>query len=986
MYTNTKGVAKMYTTRVMSRGAEGGSHGSGSARRQALGRTGIAALALLSGLWAWPVASVAQDDAVIEEVIVTGSHIRRDTFSSSSPISVLDTEAIEGVGETNVGNLLARVPAVVAAIDGSSANLGSPADSGINLMALRNLGSSRTLVLLNGRRFVSGQGASSGYGVDLNALPKTMIERVEVLTGAQSAAYGSDAVAGVINIITRTGFDGVRLDVQTGEAKGGTRKREDMDLTIGHDFSGGNVWASFGYSNDEGLMALDRSHSQYSQTGTDTDGDGLRDTLVFQGSSHVPGARLIAGGLSLNGDGTPFNGGSDLATTDRLNFNEYRSLLIPLERHFGAAGLTLDLGDRTTASLEVNYARVESRTGQEPIPLSVYGDVYRRFKGGSSGMDLTTHPLWVGSSAGEQIVAAGVTDFDDFGNTFRRTVELGDRGSGNIRDTFRFAIAVEYEFDNGLHLDVYGTYGITDQVQTDYGDLNLERARFALDMESDGQGGYQCKDVVARVQGCVPFNPFGTVDSLAGKAGITGISPEAAEYLAAAVGLTGVIEQRVVAGVLSGDLPFAIGDQDNAAFAFGVEWREEKGESTPDGLRQKGIVRGYKLQPTKGNFNVLDVFGELQLPIFDQLILDVAVRAGDYSSVGSASTWKVGFDAPITDSIRLRAATSTAVRAPNVADLFSGAFSTAVISFDPCNGVTAGTGGNIGSNCRSVPAIAARVAAQGEFKLTQVESQNTLTFLQGSPSVEQEEADSVTLGVVFTPTALEGLSVAVDYYDITIEDAIRIPTGTEVINRCHDVSPGSFDATCGGLLLRDLLNGPALEVVATANNEDTIETSGIDLEMTYLFDGLGGGSLLLSLGANFIESYDVTGIAGDKQDLAGEVLFPETRWNLNADYNVGNWNLFSQVRFRAETKDRNEDPMLNDNLNEFDSVTYVDFRAAYRFNDAINVYIGGNNVFDESAPTMGSNHKYFHFGASTNGTAFDTVGRQWYAGVTVSLD
>jgi iron complex outermembrane receptor protein len=944
----------------------------------------IALSGVLFTLGIIPQTSSAQEETV-EEIVVTGSHIRKDTFTSSSPISVLGTESIEGIGATNVGDLIARVPAVVAAVDGSSANVNQPSNSGISTTALRNMGSSRTLVLVNGRRYVSGTGAGAGYGVDLNTLPTTMIERVEVLTGAQSAAYGSDAVAGVVNIITKTDFEGVKFHAQTGQATEGDRERNDFDLTVGHNFSDGNIWFSFGYSDDEGLQAVDRKNSAFSRRSIDTTGDGLFDSLAFEGSSHVPGARLIAGGLSLNGDGTPFDGGRDLATTDRLNFNEFRSILIPLERHFAAGGMTLDVSEKATVTMEVNYARVESRARFEPIPLSVFGDVYKLFKGGSSGMDLTTHPLWVGSSAGAQIVAAGVNNFDDFGNTFRRTVELGGRGSGNIRDTFRIATALDFEFDNGMYLDVYGTYGVTDQVQTDFGDINLERAQLALDMEADGLGGFQCVDEIARIQGCVPFNPFGTIDSIAGQAGITGISAEGADYLAAAVGLTGNIEQAVVAAVLSGDLPFSVGDQSNAAFAFGVEFREEKGEETPDGLRQKGITRGYNIQPTKGNFNVLDVFGEIQLPLSDIFVLDAAVRAGDYSTVGSTFTWKVGLDAAINDSIRLRAATSTAVRAPNVTDLFGGAFASAVLSFDPCNLVDATTAGDTAENCRSIPAIQTRITDTGAFTLTQVEGQNTTTFSQGSPTVEEEEADSFTIGAIFTPVSVEGLSIALDYYSIKIEDAIRVPSGTDVLNRCHDVAPGSFDPTCGGLVFRSPAFGPVLDVFAAANNEDTIETTGIDVEASYLFDDLGGGDLLVSLGANFLTEFDVTGSAGDKQDLAGEVLYPETRFNLNFDYNINDFNIFSQVRYRGETKDRNDNTIHTEALNNIDSVLYVDLRGGYQFSDSVSAYIGANNLFDETPPEMGFTHKYFQQAVNTNGTAFDTVGTQWYAGFTATF-
>lgn len=931
-----------------------------------------------------PAVSVAQEEAV-EEIVVTGSHIRQDTFSSSSPISVLDSTLIEGVGATNIGDLIARVPSVVASVDGSSANVNEPSNSGLNTTALRNLGSARTLVLLNGRRYVSGTGAGAGYGVDLNTLPTTMISRVEVLTGAQSAAYGSDAVAGVINIITKTDFEGVKVNAQVGQASEGDRKKEDINLTVGHNFSEGNVWFSVGYSGDDGLQAVDRDNSAFSRRSIDTTGDGLFDSLAFEGSSHVPGARLIAGGLSLNGDGTPFDGGRDLATTDRLNFNEFRSILIPLERRFANGGMTLNVSEKATVTAEMNYARVESRATFEPIPLSVFGDVFKLFKGGTSGMDLTRHPLWVGSSAGNQIVAAGVTDFDDFGNTFRRTVELGSRGSGNIRDTFQTALALEYEFDNGMYLDIHGTYGVTDQVQTDFGDINLERALLALDMEADGFGGFQCVDEIARIQGCVPYNPFGTVDSIAGQAGITGISPDAAEYLGAAVGLTGNIQQTVAAAVLSGDLGFSLGDQENAAFAFGLEYREERGEETPDGLRQRGITRGYNIQPTKGNFNVLDVFGEIQLPLSDMFTLDAAVRVGNYSSVGSKFTWKVGLDAAINDSIRFRAATSTAVRAPNIADLFGGAFASAALSFDPCNAVDLTTAGDIAENCRSIPAIMNRIVNTGAFTLTQVEGQNTTTFSQGSPTVQEEESDSFTIGAIFTPASFDGFSLALDYYSIKIDDAIRVPSGTDVLNRCHDVAPGSFDASCGDLVFRSPAFGPVLDVRATANNEDTIETEGIDLEASYFFDSLGGGDLLIALGANFLTDYTVTGIAGDKQDLTGEVLFPETRFNLTFDYNINNFNVYSQVRFRGETKDRNDNTIHTDALNDIDSVMYVDLRGSYRINESVNAYIGANNLFDETPPAMGFTHKYFQQAVNTNGTAFDTVGTQWYLGLSATF-
>ena len=927
----------------------------------------------------------SQDEkaTVVEELVVTGSHIRKDNFSSSSPINIVSSETIEGVGAVNMGDLLARVPSITGDVTGTSVNVNIPQSSGIQTTALRNLGSSRTLVLVNGRRYVSGVSAGAGYGVDLNTIPTTMIERVDVLTGGQSAAYGSDAVAGVVNIITRTDFEGVEFRGQASQSSESDREKSDFSLTAGTNFDGGNAWVSFGYSDDEGLLSSDRDFSRFSQRSIDTDSDGLFDSLAFEGSSFIPGTRLIGGGLSIKGDGSPFDGGRDLATTDRLNFNEFRSLVIPLERKFASSGLTLNISDKAIATFEMSYARVESRARFEPVPYSVVNDAFRVNRGGSTGIDLTTHPLFVGSSAGNQLVAAGVTSLDNV-TTFRRTVEFGDRGSGNVRTTFRFAGAFDYDFDNGMHLSMYGTYGVTEQNQTDFGDINLERAATALDIESDGDGGFQCASAVARINGCVPYNPFNTVDSLAGQAGIVGFSPEAVEYLSAAVGLEGEVEQLVLASVLSGDLPFSFGDE-NASFAVGVEYRDESGSETPDGLRQRGITRGFRIAPTSGSFDVIDIFGEVNVPISDQLVLDAAVRVSDYETVGNTTTWKFGLDAPINDSVRIRLAQASAVRAPNTSDLFAGRVASADLTSDPCNGVDAAATGNVAENCRSIATIQQRINDTGAFTLTQVESQNTLTFNRGSPTVAEETADSTTLGVVFTPQSAENLSIALDYYNIKIEDAIRIPSGTTIMNRCLDVSPGAFDPTCGGLVFRDPNVGPVLDVNAVANNEDTIETAGIDLEVGYLLPGVGSGSLNVSFSANFLSQYEVTGLEGDVQDLKGEVLFPELRFTTSLAYNADKFDIFSQIRYRDDTRDRNDNTVHNDNLNNIDSAFYVDLRGTYHLTDGISLHLGANNLLDKQPPSLGFTHKYFEQATNTSGTAFDVTGRQVYAGVKATF-
>lgn len=913
---------------------------------------------------------IAADESV-ERIAVTGSHIRKGDFESASPIKVMDAEDIEGVGAVNISDLLGKIPSIVGDTTGAGSNI-SEQDSGLNTIALRNLGSSRTLVLVDGKRYVSGMSAGSGYGVDLNTIPTSMIQRVEVLTGGQSAAYGSDAVAGVVNLILKKDFDGASFKAQVGQAAEGDREKTDFEFSIGKNFDGGNAWFAGGYSDDKGLMASERDYSRVHQSAVDSDGDGIMDRAQYVGSSHILSGRI--GGYK--GDGTPFVRTPDIDTSDAFNFHEYRSMLAPLERTFLASGLSLDINDRSRANFNLNYARVDSRARFEPIPLDTRNNIFKLSKGGTTGIDIATHPWFAGTALGNNLLADGITNLDDVSLTFRRLAEFGDRGAENKRSTFRVAADYEYDLTDDLYLTLSATYGVTDQVQKNHGDINLERARYTFDLEDDGYGGLQCADDIARTAGCVPFNPFSA----------DGISPEAVKYLSADTGLEGTVEQTVLTGVLAGELDFALNsDVDNIGFAAGLEYREESGQETPDPLRQSGLVRGNAIAKTKGSFDVVDAFAEIHVPVMEQLSFDLAVRVGDYSSVGRTTNWTLGFDAPISDSLRFRGAKATAVRAPNVSDLYAGGTATAAIVFDPCNNVTASSSGNIADNCRSIGAIQSRIDSEGAFVLTQVESQNTTGLLSGSTNVNEEKADTLTLGAVFTPEFVDGLSLSVDFYDIEIDDAIAKTDRTVILDRCYSVAPGQFDAECGGLVVRDGRSGAALEVNAASGNENLIETRGVDIDLAYEGD-VGAGQLFLGLSANLLDKYDITGIeSGDTQNLAGEVLFPELRFNVNASYTVDQFNVYWQLRYWDETKDRNDNTKMSEELNTIESMVYNDLRVSYNIMEKTNLFVGVTNLFDEQPPLLTATHKYQQQGTLTNGTAYDLSGRQFYAGVKMSF-
>lgn len=915
------------------------------------------------------ISAEAVDNNNVERISITGSHIKKGDFQSVSPITVIDAKDIEGSGVVNISDLLARIPSIVGDTTSASSNI-SEQDSGLNTVALRNLGASRTLVLVNGIRYVSGTSAGSGYGVDLNSIPLSMVSRVEVLTGGQSASYGSDAVAGVINLILKKDFEGVAFKAQVGQSSESDREKTDLELTLGANFDNGNAWVSVGYSTDAGLMASDRDYSRVHKSAIDTDGDGLGDTAQFVGSSHILGGRI--GGYK--GDGTPFVRTADVETSDAFNFHEYRSMIAPMDRLFVASGLSFEIDDRSRTNFNINYSRVESTTSFEPIPLDTRNDIFKLSKGGTTGIDIATHPWFAGTDLGNNLLNDGITNLDDVSLTFRRLYEFGARGAENTRSTFRIAGDYEYDITDDIFFTLSGTYGVTDQWQQNNGDINLERARNSLTIEPDGYGDYQCSDDIARISGCVPFNPFD----------LNGISPEAVEYLAADTNLHGTIEQAVITGIVAGDIDFAFSDDvDTLGFAVGLEYRQEKGEETPDALRQAGITRGAKIAKTKGEFDVFDAFAELHIPVIEQLSFDLAVRVGNYSSIGTITNWTAGFNAPVHDSIRFRGAIATAVRAPNVSDLFAGGTATSAFVYDPCDGMDNSQTGNVADNCRSITAIQSRIDNEGAFSLTQVESQNTSGLLTGSTDVKEETADTITLGAIFAPEFIDGLSISADYYDIKIDNAITNTDRTVIMERCYSVDPSQFDPNCGGNVVRDGRSGAALEVNSASGNENIIETSGIDLEIAYE-TSLGEGDFYIGLSANFLDKYDITGIeSGDTQHLAGELMYPELRFNISTSYSIEKLNVYWQLRYWDETKDRNDNTVLSEELNTIDSVVYNDIRFSYNLLDNTDLFFGVNNMFDVQPQELTANHKYQQAGTLTNGSAFNLTGREYYAGVKV---
>lgn len=928
----------------------------------------------------------------VERIAITGSNIFKGSAnaSSSAPVFEIDKESIEGVAAISIGDVLNKIPSVTSSINGSSDNVslgGAGSNVGVSTTSLRNLGSARTLVLVNGRRYVSGVSANTGYGVDLNSIPTAIIERVDVLTGGQSAIYGSDAVAGVINIITKQNFDGLEFNAFAADSTEGGAGRQNIDFTYGQNFDAGNAWVSVGYANQDVLNSSDRDFSKYEMRFLDTDGDGIRESIARRdGPGHVDGASLGFGDLKIFGNGDPFNKNQPLLDgnyqptggSDWDNQHANRTLVTPFQRINVASGINFDINDESTFEVEFNYAKTEARVDLEEAPIDVVNNIFRKGDGGTTGMDVATSPYFVGSSAGQQLLAVmgDNTSLDNVA-TNRRTFEFGNRSTENLRETYRVAGTYSYTFDNDMDWKTSATYGITTQQQQNSGDFSIPHMQQAVTIEEDGNGGYQCADEIARIYGCLPVNPFGTTDSLAGQAGIVGFSEEAMKYLAVSTGQTGKVEQFVLSSVVAGELDFAVGN-DNMSFAAGVEYREESAVENPDSFRQLGITREGAVQPIDGSFDVAEVFGELYVPIADWLNVSLAGRVGNYSTIGTATTYRLGVDAPINDTFRFRGSQSSSVRAPNINDIFStGTTSVANPTIDVCNGASNTGTSNKDVNCTSIAAIANRMNTDpnGEYILVGSETNNTLVLQSGSPDLKEETADSLTLGVVVTP--MDDLYISLDYYDIEIEDGITTISSDIMVERCYDVDPSQFDATCGDKVVRDAADGPILNIYSTSINADTISTNGIDLEIAYSLENFNVNFI-----ANYLGEYEIDTPTG-KIDNLGKTLFPEFRYSVYASYDIiEDLNLFAQVTYRSETEGVLGETSLSNDLNTMDAVYYVDVRASYQFNDALNVYIGSNNLFDQQPDIQATSAAV---GTNTTPQAYDVIGRQLFAGLKLTF-
>ena len=958
----------------------------------------------LGGLALGTQAAIGQETAEpMQKVLITGSRIASAAAESPSPLQILNSVDIAASGATNLQDLLQKNPTMgTPTISRANSNF-QTSSAGVSTINLRNLGDSRTLVLINGRRFVSG--VPGDTAVDLNTIPTDFIERVELLTGGASATYGSDAVAGVVNIILKKNFNGVLFDAQTGRSNEGDDFKKKLALTFGTTSADGasNVMGHFGYSKQGAVYSRDRAASAVDQTSAITQG---HPELAFVAkrpnfSGYAPQGHFFGDSedftYDTNNNIIPWNqNGAPGSGADATGFNRsaYRLIAVPTERYLFATNGNWAFNDNHSAFFEGTYASSKVDTNIESFPLG--SDQVYKPSGQVPAASLVNGVL-VKNPLVPQYLYDRISDTDGDGvpDYFftRRLSEFGPRHATVDRDTFRLATGLKGNIRD-WNYEVYLAYGKTKEAQNSSGQVNVMSLRNALEAIPGADGTPVCRDPHAVAEGCVPINIFG----------YNSITPAALKYVTAPGSLETAITQKLAGGSVTGELPgLAAG---RIGIAAGFEWRSEDSSAIPDPLTQSGLNAGNALPPTFGNFLVREVFVETRVPLLKDrpfardLSFLGTVRHGDYSTVGSTNSWNAGLEWGVSADFKLRGTRAQSTRAPNINELFqapSQDFPTGLV--DPCEGVASSGTSALAVNCRNAPGVAANMAAHnGIFMLNQADQQGISGYNSGNPALKAEKGRSTTIGLVVTPRSVPMLSrftFTLDYFTIKIADAIVSTDRQYALDQCYNQNNQAF---CSFIVRRpaatgNLSSGSIQYSNIGATNSGGFGTEGVDVTASWS-DKVGPGNLSARLAWTWLRQlWQKATPEAERNNDVGEVTAantnaPRNRAGLNLAYkwhDIGvNWTATYTGPVALDDQFLKSLSIAPGTVG-VGSRTYNDFQFTYDVKKYLQLYLGIDNAFNAKAPPIISGLPGDVTGTETDSSTYDAIGRRYYLGLRVSL-
>jgi iron complex outermembrane receptor protein len=877
----------------------------------------------------------AEDRAADAEIVVTGSRIRNPALTSSSPLQVVTAEKLENAGATNVQEVLTQVPAVGVPSQTRVSNAGDTSP-GLATVNLRNLGSDRTLVLIDGRRTVAGIPGTAQ--VDLSMIPSSFVERVDVLTGGASAVYGSDAVAGVVNFIYKKNFNGFLANAQAGISELGDDKRYSLNATLGQNFADnrGNVmvYAGFNHEGNVPNFKRERTAAGYSSVGNLLRVGGNSDQNLtaaqklfdrfYQPSNVGPGGAFNFGGSGsrlILPDGTldsypGLNASNylDPAIQAKINKYGYNAAALgqqasPSNQITVAMRVNYDVTDTLNLFAESTFSNYKTNGKREASPMRT-DSALGAFTGTNgffpiqfqvvnptnpNDVRILNNPLVptaVFNAADNRAVNDSFASKDV--SFLLRTTMFGDgtRSTPTERDNFRVAAGGTWELGGDWAADFYYQYGYSKQRQGMTGLADLYRLAQAVqvipdvfDYDRDGNTTEAtCVDANARSQGCVPINVYGLNAD-----GSSKVSKEAAAWLYTEMSRYSKQEMQTASFNVGGtvfNLPAG-----PVQVSVGGEWREESSMDDFDPLTNAARNGYVQLLDTSGSFTVKEAYGEVVVPVIHDtpfihnLTLRGAARVSDYSTVGSFWAWNVGAEWSPVEDIRFRGVYAHAVRAPNIGELYAAAAAGIITITDPCQGVTMAQTSAVAVNCRKDPGVLANIQQNGSMVLTSSDTAGVGSITAANPNIAQETGKTLTLGLVVNPRSIEalrGFTFTVDYFDIKLEQAINRLAAATVLNKCYVNGLADF---CQFITRRQQPSGAfsvgsVEQVVRGLINSGGSFARGLDFTLGYTRP-LFGGTASVQANWTHLLKQGVIQLTGDAYDnTMGEMGTPRDTANV----------------------------------------------------------------------------------------------------------
>ncbi|MDK2770056.1 MAG: TonB-dependent receptor [Sphingomonas sp.] len=865
-----------------------------------------------------PKAQVLGDDS---DIVVTGSRIRRQDLAGVGPATVVTAEQIQNTGIVNIETALQRLPANAGFAGNQTSAYWTNNGYGTAQVNLRGLGIKRTLVLLNGRRLVAG-GTGANSSPDLNMIPVVALARTDVLKDGASAIYGADAMAGVVNLVTRTDYKGLGLSVRQGITERGDGSDLTADLLWGIRNDRGGFMAAVTYQKTSAVNMASRAPCSLAET---TPGS----LSCVNSASTIGGRAVLPNGQQINFNQVPGGNGNFYEpyspAKHNFNSNPFLNAVSPVERVSTAFFADYALTDGIQAFGEFLYTFRKSNQIATPGTL----------RNLSIPASNPTNPT------GQNLVLAQ-----------RRLAEPGARHFFQETDTWQGTFGLRGKLANDWAWEVAGSFGRNTAVDGSTNIANLERVANTLDRS-------KCSSTAGAAIPCGDYLGFGD------------LTPQVLDYILFTSRDRGGNELGTVTADLNGDL-FSL-PAGAVSFATGVVYRREKGWRDPDPLTVLGVANVNQQDPISGSSTAKEAYLELSVPVLANtafakaLTLDGAVRYSDYNLFGSDWNYKLSADWVVNDSIRLRGTYGTGFRIPNVPELFGGVSEGNLTTTDPCSRYTSSGNVTLIANCQAsgVPA-----------NYTQLGT-TILTTVGGNQSLRPESSTTWTVGTVISPRGIiPGLSLTADWFDIKIKDAIRAIPGSTKLAVCY-ASQNLSHPFCSDFT-RSALTGEVTYLSAQPINTGREEMNGLDLGLVYS-GAVGEVKISLDLNMTYLNKYVVNPFPGgapiyfDGFIGGGNGGYPKWRGygvlTAEKDGISATWS----TQWIGKATDFNAS--AGDIGYRTPNVFYHNLQLAFAIDEKTRFQIGADNLFDRKAPYIQS-----FTDANTDTMTYDLLGRRFYAG------